>query len=74
MFEVMGYERPCYFREPSEVLDDAEEIPTDAEIPSAPPKTFCLPPWFEATEREYTACRETAGLLDYSSFRWVFFL
>jgi pyruvate dehydrogenase phosphatase regulatory subunit len=30
--------------------------------------TFGKPPWFDIVESEYTACRETVGLSDYSSF------
>jgi len=40
--------------------------------------TFGKPPWFDIVESEYTACRETVGLSDYSSFTkmdlWVSFL
>jgi len=60
--QVMGYERPCYFRDPSDPPD-----PADPPHPPTTP-TFSCPPWFEATRREYMACREAAGLLDYSSF------
>lgn len=30
--------------------------------------TFGKPHWFDRVELEYTACRETVGLSDYSSF------
>merc|ERR1711970_841873 len=61
--EVMGYERPSYFREPTEINEEEEP-----DIPSPVNDTFSLPRWFHNTGREYHACRNTAGLLDYSSF------
>ncbi|KAB7506153.1 Pyruvate dehydrogenase phosphatase regulatory subunit, mitochondrial [Armadillidium nasatum] len=56
--QVMGYERPSYF------ITDGVEAPFRA----ASTPTWTKPSWFGYTAREYLACRETCGLLDYSSF------
>ena len=60
--QVMCYERPCYFED--------RKVPEGEEAPFVPSinNTFCIPSWFENTQQEYNACRETCGLLDYSSF------
>lgn len=64
--QAMGYERPCYFLERQEMADNDEG--EEAPFLLSRNDTFNLPEWFHHTEREYRACRETCGLLDYSSF------
>uniref|UniRef100_A0A2P2HYX7 Pyruvate dehydrogenase phosphatase regulatory subunit n=1 Tax=Hirondellea gigas TaxID=1518452 RepID=A0A2P2HYX7_9CRUS len=65
--QVMGYERPCYFRDSDEMEDEADSDGC-ARFVASSNKTFSLPHWFSNTEREYMACRESCALLDYSSF------
>ncbi|KAF2368189.1 Glycine cleavage T-protein-like N-terminal [Trinorchestia longiramus] len=61
--QVMGYERPSYFKD-VDTSDESHEAPFTPTLNNS----FSMPPWFDYTEREYKACRETCGLLDYSSF------
>ncbi|MCL4123272.1 UNVERIFIED_CONTAM: hypothetical protein GTU68_015012 [Idotea baltica] len=61
--QVMAYERPSYF-----VTDDEYDGSGEAPFRMASTTTWTKPPWFDYTRREYQACRETCGLLDYSSF------
>ncbi|XP_028034780.1 pyruvate dehydrogenase phosphatase regulatory subunit, mitochondrial [Bombyx mandarina] len=60
--QVMGYERPTWF----ETVENESEKPRPFKI--AHTRTFGKPPWFDAVQREYWACRERVGLSDYSSF------
>ncbi|KAJ8667644.1 hypothetical protein QAD02_009307 [Eretmocerus hayati] len=63
--QVMGYERPSWFQPDS---DDLDPIDSSQRYKIAYTNTFGKPPYFQYTEREYAACRETVGLSDYSSF------
>lgn len=61
--QTMGYERPTWFQ------PIAEGSKVDWNKPRiANTNTFKKPSWFQYVKDEYQACRETVGLLDYSSF------
>ncbi|CAH0385101.1 unnamed protein product [Bemisia tabaci] len=63
--QVMGYERPTWFKPPSAL----EFMPNGVQpFEVAETNTFAKPPWFNEVAEEYAACRETVGLSDYSSF------
>ncbi|XP_059488036.1 pyruvate dehydrogenase phosphatase regulatory subunit, mitochondrial [Neocloeon triangulifer] len=73
--QVMGYERPSYFDTSvdSEAASSADSPDYEQHYGLRPYRiantnTFGKPPWFDIVESEYTACRETVGLSDYSSF------
>merc|ERR1719295_194055 len=78
--QVMGYERPMFFKlkKPQSLdmgllgMDAAEEAaPSQGEtlkLPIAKTETFYRPPWFQASAEEFQATREAVSLCDYSSF------
>ena len=78
--QVMGYERPMFFklRGPKSLdlglmgLDAAEEAASSQgetlKLPIARTDTFYRPPWFQAAAEEFQATREAVSLCDYSSF------
>lgn len=62
--QVMGYERPTFFD-----ADNTDRLP-DGSRPYriAETNTFGKPPWFDLVANEYSVCRESVALSDYSSF------
>ena len=77
--QVMGYERPSYFRLKKPQSLDMGLLGMDQEeaakreggtitLEKAKTKTFRRPPWFQAAAEEFQATRETVSLCDYSSF------
>jgi len=77
--QVMGYERPMYFKlkKPQsldmgfigqEALETAAASQETLKMPIAKTETFYRPPWFQAAAEEFQAAREGVALCDYSSF------
>jgi len=78
--QVMGYERPMFFKlkRPQSLdlglmgIDQAEEAASSQgetlKLPIAKTGTFYRPPWFQASAEEFQATREAVSLCDYSSF------
>ena len=78
--QVMGYERPMFFKiKKPQSLDisllgmDAQEEAAASQgetlkLPVAKTETFYRPPWFQAAAEEFQATREAVSLCDYSSF------
>ena len=78
--QVMGYEKPMFFKlkKPQSLdmgllgMDAAEEAAASQgetlKLPIAKTETFYRPPWFQAAAEEFQATREAVGLCDYSSF------
>jgi len=78
--QVMGYERPMFFKlkRPQSLdlgllgIDQAEEAASSQgetlKLPIAKTGTFYRPPWFQAAAEEFQATREAVSLCDYSSF------
>jgi len=78
--QVMGYERPMFFKlKKPQSLDlglvglDAQEEAASSQgetlkLPIAKTETFYRPPWFQAAAEEFQATREGVSLCDYSSF------
>lgn len=78
--QVMGYERPMFFKlkKPQSLdlglmgLDAQEEAASSRgetlKLPLAKTETFYRPPWFQAAAEEFQATREAVSLCDYSSF------
>jgi len=78
--QVMGYERPMFFKmaKPQSLdfgllgLDAQEEAGSSQgetlKLPIAKTETFYRPPWFQAAAEEFQASREAVTLCDYSSF------
>ena len=78
--QVMGYERPMFFKlKKPQSLDlgllglDAQEEAASSQgetlkLPIAKTETFYRPPWFQAAAEEFQATREAVSLCDYSSF------
>ncbi|KAB0792639.1 hypothetical protein PPYR_14600 [Photinus pyralis] len=64
--QLMGYERPSWF----DRNYVQEQVSSDWSVPYriASTDTFGIPPWFDYVASEYDACREGAGISDYSSF------
>ncbi|KAL1131009.1 hypothetical protein AAG570_012247 [Ranatra chinensis] len=65
--QVMGYERPAWFQ-PTGVKYFTDYYDGGAPYQIANTGTYGKPPWFSYVDLEYSACRETVGLSDYSSF------
>lgn len=57
---VMAYERALYF--------DTSLKRGEGPLPQMPENTFFKPKFFNFVQDEYTACRETVGIIDISSF------
>lgn len=57
---VMAYERALYF--------DTTHKRGQKPLPEMPPNSFFKPKFFNFIQNEYTACRETVGIIDISSF------
>lgn len=57
---VMAYERALYF--------DTTHKRGQGPLPQMPPNSFFKPKYFNFMQDEYTACRETVGIIDISSF------
>lgn len=57
---VMAYERALYF--------DTTHKRGQGPLPEMPPNSFFKPKYFHFMQDEYTACRETVGIIDISSF------
>lgn len=57
---VMAYERALYF--------DTSHKRGEGPLPQMPQNTFFKPNFFNFIQDEYTACRETVGIIDISSF------
>ena len=78
--QVMGYERPMFFKikKPQSLelglLGEEETSASQFErlkIPVAKTETFYRPPWFQAAAEEFQAARQSVSLCDYSSFAKV---
>lgn len=67
--QIMGYERPAVYleKEPEPYQKELEDCGMLVERVLETP-SFGKPHWFDAVRKEYTACRESVALLDYSSF------
>lgn len=57
---VMAYERALYF--------DTSRKRGQGPLPEMPSNSFFKPKYFNFMQDEYTACRETVGIIDISSF------
>jgi len=78
--QVMGYERPMYFKlaKPQSLdlgllgIDAQEEAESSQgetiKLPISITDSFHRPPWFQAAAEEFQASREHVTLCDYSSF------
>ncbi|XP_035679214.1 pyruvate dehydrogenase phosphatase regulatory subunit, mitochondrial-like isoform X1 [Branchiostoma floridae] len=59
----MGYERANWFSKPES--DDFMDVPSGWRAGEG---TYGKPPWFNAVQEEYMACRQNVAIMDMSSF------